>query len=181
MFPNGGKDVLRVPVSGQWSSARPNVLVVACSDGRLQEATDVFLANELGVVRYDRFYVPGGAGALVASGYDFVRAQQMRRECRYLIELHGIRKIVLLMHGPVAGGPAEASCADYRRKLPRASVEQLREQQTVDASQLLRQRTKWAGLAAVAVYRCEIDVGGAITFVDLAASSESRRVRLTRP
>jgi hypothetical protein len=166
---------MRVSVSGKWSSARPNVLVVACSDGRLQEATDVFLANELGVVRYDRFYVPGGAGALVASGYDFVRAQQMRRECRYLIELHGIGKIVLLMHGPVAGGPAEASCADYRRKLPRASVEQL----TEDANQLLRQRTKWAGLATVVVYRCEIDVGGAITFVDLAASSERRPVRMT--
>ena len=118
-------------------------------------------------------------GALVASGYDFARAQQMRRECRYLINLHGIGRIVLLMHGPVAGGPAEAACADYRRKLPRSSVEQLREQQTVDANQLLRQRTKWAGLATVVVYRCEIDVGGAIAFVDLAASSESRRVRMT--
>ena len=166
---------MRVPVSGTWSPARPNVLVVACSDGRLQEATDVFLANHLGVVRYDRFYVPGGAGALVASGYDFARAQQMRRECRYLIKLHGIGRIVLLMHGPVAGGPAEASCADYRRKLPRASVEQLREQQTMDANELMRQRTKWAGLATVVVYRCEIDAGGAITFADLAASSESRR------
>ena len=158
----------RVPVSGQWSSARPNVLVVACSDGRVQEATDVFLANELGVVRYDRFYVPGGAGALVASGYDFARAHQMRRECRYLIDLHGIGRIVLLMHGPAAGGPAEASCADYRRKLPRASVEQLRAQQAVDAEQLLRQRSKWAGRATVAVYRCEIDGGSRITFVDLA-------------
>jgi hypothetical protein len=170
---------MRVPVAGTWSPARPNVLVVACSDGRLQEATDVFLANELGVVRYDRFYVPGGGGALVASGYDFARAQQMKRECRYLIELHGIGRIVLLMHGPAAGGPAEAACADYRRKLPRASVEQLREQQAVDASHLMRQRSKWAGLATVAIYRCEIDVGGAITFVDLAASSESRRVRVT--
>lgn len=171
---------MRASVFGTWSAARPNVLVVACSDGRLQEATDVFLANELGIGRYDRFYVPGGAGALVASGYDFVRAQQMRRECRYLIELHGIGRIVLLMHGPAAGGPAEASCADYRRKLPRASVEQLREQQAVDADQLLRQRTKWAGLAHVVVYRCEIDAGGAITFVDLAASSESRRAKTKR-
>ena len=168
---------MRVPVSGQWSSARPNVLVVACSDGRVQEATDVFLANELGIVRYDRFYVPGGAGALVPSGYDFARAHQMRRECRYLIQLHGIGTIVLLMHGPVAGGPAEAACADYRRKLPRASVEQLREQQALDANQLLRQRTKWAGQATVVVYRCEIDAGGAMAFVDLAASSESHRVR----
>jgi hypothetical protein len=153
------------------------VLVVACSDGRLQEATDAFLANELGVVRYDRFYVPGGAGALVPSGYDFVRAQQMRRECRYLIQLHDIGRIVLLMHGPVAGGPAEGACADYRRKLPRASVEQLREQQRVDATQLLQQRAKWAGLASVVIYRCEVDVSGAIAFVDLAASGDSSRVR----
>lgn len=170
---------MRMPVPGRWSPARPNVLVVACSDGRLQEATDVFLANELGIVRYDRFYVPGGAGALVASGYDFARALQMRRECRYLIELHGVRQVVLLMHGPVAGGPAEASCADYRRKLPHASVEQLREQQTQDASQLLRQRAKWAGLASVVVYRCEIDIGGAIGFVDLAAAAEPRRTRMS--
>jgi hypothetical protein len=165
---------MRAPVPGKWSATRPNVLVVACSDGRLQEATDVFLANELGVVRYDRFYVPGGAGALVASGYDFARAHQMRRECRYLIELHAIGRIVLLMHGPVAGGPPEAACADYRRKLPRASVEQLREQQTIDATQLLRQRPKWAGPASVVVYRCEIDAAGGITFVDLAVPSESR-------
>jgi len=32
----------------QWSPARPRVLVVACSDGRLQEATDAFLASALG-------------------------------------------------------------------------------------------------------------------------------------
>ena len=104
----------------------------------------------------------------------------MRRECRYLIELHGIRQIVLLMHGPVASGPPEAACADYRRKLPRASVEQLRQQQSADANQLLRQRTKWAGLATVVVYRCEIDGSGAIAFVDLAASSESHRMKSTR-
>ena len=168
---------MRVPIPENWSAARPNVLVVACSDGRLQEATDVFLANALGILRYDRFYVPGGAGALAASGYDLARAQQMRRECRYLIELHGIGRIVLLMHGPAAGGPAEAACADYRRKLPRASVDQLREQQMVDAGQLLRQRTKWAGPATVDIYRCEIDAGGAIAFVDLPVSGESRRGR----
>ena len=175
MFPTDRKPPASVPVSGKWSAARPNVLVVACSDGRLQEATDAFLANQLGVVRYDRFYVPGGAGALVPSGYDFVRAQQMRRECRYLIKLHDVGKVVLLMHGPVVGGGMEAACADYRRKLPRASVEQLREQQVVDGSQLLQQRTKWAGLAAVLIYRCEVDVSGAIAFVDLAAANEPRR------
>jgi bifunctional non-homologous end joining protein LigD len=34
-------------------------MVVACSDGRLQEATDAFLAREFKITRYDRFYVPG--------------------------------------------------------------------------------------------------------------------------
>ena len=72
---------------GQWLPDRPNTLVIACSDGRLQEATDEFLAHHLQVTRYDRFYVPGGAGALAASGRDFLRAQQIRRECRYLVEL----------------------------------------------------------------------------------------------
>ncbi len=129
----------------------------------------MFLNDQLGIVRYDRFYVPGGAGALAASGCDFARAFQMRRECRYLIDLHRVERVVLLMHGPAETGPAEAACADYRRKLPRASIAQLREQQTRDARELLRQRARWAGRAATFVYRCEIDAGGPITFVDLAS------------
>src|SRR5262245_30227649 len=72
--------------SNEWSPERPNTLVIACSDGRLQESTDEFLAHHLHVTRYDRFYVPGGGGALSASGRDFLRAQQLRRECRYLID-----------------------------------------------------------------------------------------------
>jgi hypothetical protein len=72
------------------------------------------------------------------------------------------------MHGPIENGALEAACADYRRKLPRASVDQLREQQVTDARQLMRQRAKWAGGARVVVYRCEIGAGGLATFVDLA-------------
>jgi hypothetical protein len=43
---------------GEWSPDRPNTLVIACSDGRLQEATDEFLAHPLQVTSYDRFYGP---------------------------------------------------------------------------------------------------------------------------
>lgn len=153
---------------GLWSPVRPNVLVIACSDGRLQEATDAFLNRELGIARYDRFYVPGGAGALATSGYDFARALQMRRECRYLIELHAVSRVVLLVHGPSADGPLAAACADYRRKLPKAGVQELREQQATDARELLRLRAKWAGRASIAVYRCEVQSGGGIAFADLA-------------
>jgi hypothetical protein len=153
---------------GEWSPDRPNTLVIACSDGRLQEATDEFLAHHLHVTRYDRFYVPGGAGALTASGRDFLRAQQLRRECRYLIELHGVRHVVMLFHAPTRDGPIAAACADYRRKLPWASILELRGRQEQDAEELDRTREDWAGAATVMIYRCEVDSRGVIRFTDLA-------------
>ena len=159
---------------GQWSPDRPSTLVIACSDGRLQEATDEFLAHQLQVTRYDRFYVPGGAGALAASGRDFLRAQQLRRECRYLVDLHAVRHIVMLFHGPTMDGPLAAACADYRRKLPWASVAVLRDRQEQDAEELARIREEWGGAAAVAMYRCEVDGRGVIRFANLAGNVRSR-------
>jgi hypothetical protein len=163
-----------MPTARAWSPVRPDTLVVACSDGRLQEATDEFLARVLGVTRYDRFYVPGGAGALAASGRDFIRAGQMRRECRYLVDLHRVERVVLLFHGPTAGGALEAACADYRRKLPWAGVVTLRARQEQDALDLLAQRREWAGDAAVCLFRCEVAPGGATAFVDLGDDEASR-------
>ena len=157
----------RVGGLGQWKPDRPTTLVVACSDGRLQEATDHFLEQHLGVTRYDRFYVPGGGGALAASGRDFLRAQQLRRECRYLIDLHKVEQIVLLFHGPTSDGPITAACADYRRKMPHASVSGLRSRQEDDAAELRETREEWAGDASVAIYRCEVDTNGGIHFTDL--------------
>ena len=154
-----------------WTPERPETLVIACSDGRLQEATDAFLASRLHVTRYDRFYVPGGAGALASSGRDFIRAQQMRRECRYLIELHGVQQVVMLFHGPTADGPIAAACADYKRKLPWAGVKELRRRQEQDAEELDRIRDEWAVSATVAMYRCEVDARGALRFVELNAEA----------
>lgn len=155
----------------RWTSARPNALVVACSDGRLQEATDAFLAGELAITRYDRFYVPGGGGALASSGVDPARAQQMCGECRYLVDLHAVKRVILLFHGPSAAGRIEAACADYRRKLPWAPLAELRARQELDAVDLLGRRREWAGDAAVLLYRCEVDSAGALTFVNLDPDS----------
>lgn len=159
--------------SGEWLPDRPSTLVVACSDGRLQHATDDFLARHLGVTRYDRFYVPGGAGALAASGRDFLRAQQVRREVRYLVELHAVSRIVMLFHGPTASGPLAAACADYRRKLPWASVTELRLRQAQDAAELDLRHEEWADSATVSMYRCEVDESGGIRFVDLTDEAET--------
>ena len=151
----------------RWTPARPNALVVACSDGRLQEATDAFLAREFKITRYDRFYVPGGGGALASSGTDSARAQQMCAECKYLVDLHAVRRVIALFHGPSAAGRIEAACADYRRKLPWANLAQLRAQQEADAVDLLKIRREWASEADVLLYRCEVDSAGQLTFVNL--------------
>jgi hypothetical protein len=159
------------PAALRWTPARPNAMVVACSDGRLQEATDEFLARELRITRYDRFYVPGGGGALASSGTDPVRAQQMCAECKYLVELHAVKRVIALFHGPSASGRIEAACADYRRKLPWAPIAELRARQEQDAVDLLTRRREWASDAGVLLYRCEVDAAGALTFVNLDPDS----------
>jgi hypothetical protein len=156
-------------VEQRWDPTRPRVLVVACSDGRLQEATDEFLARRLGVAHYDRLYVPGGGGALSASNREFIRAHALRQECRFLVDAHGVERIVLLFHGPTADGPAESMCADYRRKHAWATTAQLRTQQEQDARDLIETRWQWAGAAQVLVYRCEVSASGTLAFVTLHA------------
>ena len=78
-----------------------------------------------------------------------------------------VRHVVMLFHGPTKDGPPAAACADYRRKLPWASVTELRRRQEQDAEELDRTREDWAGAAEVVIYRCEVDRHGAIGFADL--------------
>ena len=155
----------------RWTPTRPNALVVACSDGRLQEATDDFLEREFKITRYDRFYVPGGGGALASNGADDQRARQMCTECRYLVELHQVKRVIVLFHGPSANGRIEAACADYKRKLPWAPVAELRAQQDRDAVDLLQRRREWAADAGVLLFRCEVDPAGSLDFVNLDPES----------
>ena len=144
------------PLGLVWEPPRPRVLVIACSDGRLQEATDAFLARALDIRQYDRLYLPGGAGALSASGRDFMRAYELRRECRFLIAAHDVEQVVLLFHGPAPDGPPEAVCADYRRKQPWAKPADIRAQQEADVRDLLGRREEFAGAARLSTYRIEV-------------------------
>jgi hypothetical protein len=133
----------------------------------LQQQTDAFLTYQLGLTGFDRFYVPGGGGALASSGRDFIRAEQLRRECQYLIRLHEVSRVILLFHGPAISGPPESICADYHRKFPWGTPEMVREQQARDAIDLIERSTEWALDAAVSAYRCEIDADHRLAFVQL--------------
>jgi hypothetical protein len=169
--PNAGgrKSETALRLGRQWAPDRPHILVIACSDGRLQTATDEFLSRHLTIVDYDRLYLPGGAGALCPSGRDFMRAHQMQQECRLLIEVHQVENVIALFHGPGPDGPVEAICADYRRKMEWGTPDQVRERQTSDAHELLAERWQWAGKANVSMYRCEVEAAGNLRFVTLHA------------
>lgn len=155
-----------------WSPERPLVLVIACSDGRLQIATDEFLSRHLAITDYDRLYLPGGAGALSASGRDYMRAHQMQQECRALIEVHRVENVIALYHGPGPDGPTDAICADYRRKMEWGTPHQVRDRQADDARELLAERWQWAGKARVSMYRCEVEASGNLRFVTLHADPQ---------
>ncbi len=139
---------------GPWNDRQPGALVIACSDGRFGDEVDDFLHRRLGVPCYDRLYVPGGAGALASSGSEFLRAQRYRSECRFLIDAHGIKRVILFFHGPAEDGPAEAVCGDYNRRLPTSTPSAVRRQQERDARQILRD-----GLGdnvILEIYFCEV-------------------------
>ncbi|HET7234443.1 MAG TPA: hypothetical protein VFJ16_30800 [Longimicrobium sp.] len=149
-----------------WNPARPGVLVIACSDGRLQEQVDEFLAAR-GITHYDRLYVPGGPGALSSSGVSYARADQFRRECMFLFRAHGIEDVYLIYHGAAEDGPADATCADYRLKLPTHTPAQIREQQQRDAHEMIRDGFGWNVNPRIHSFRCEITGRGAVQFVEL--------------
>lgn len=151
-----------------WNRARPGALVVACSDGRLQENLDDFLKRSLQITHYDRLYAPGGAGALTRSGSDFIRAGFYRRECLDLLRLHSIQSLILLFHGPAQDGPAEAVCADYRRKFPASSPQDIRRQQEVDARELRSAGLGWPTPVRTLIFRCEVGADDVVRFVALA-------------
>ena len=149
--------------SRTWNGERPRTLVIACSDGRFQEEVDEFLQYHLAIDHYARLYVPGGAGALATSGIERARGERNLGECRFLISVHGIERIILLFHAPAVDGPAEATCGDYRRKLPTSSPAAIRRQQEQDAEQIWRD-----GLGdgiRLEIYRCEVTRDGLVGFV----------------
>lgn len=165
----------------RWEPDRPRILVAACSDGRLQEATDAFLARALGVRQYDRLYLPGGGGALAASGSDFLRAEKARQECRFLIEAHRVEHLILLFHGPAPGGPPEAVCADYRRKHSWQRPDQVRAQQEADVRDLLGRRSAFAREAQLSVYRFEVTADGVLEVAALHVDTVEQAKGRERP
>ncbi len=166
--------------SNLWMLERPHVLVVACSDGRYQKALDEFLQQQLGITDYDRLYVPGGPGALASSSLSYFRGDQFRQDTAFLLERHGVERLVLVFHGPMPNdGPLEATCADYDRKMPYASPAEIHAQHEKDLVEVLRGMRRIKPNLSIEIFRAEVRRDYRVHFTPLAEPADPYYVAVT--
>ena len=111
-----------------FDSNRILAAAVYCSDGRFGEQFDDFLQLALGLPRYDRLAVPGGAACLASHFPTYREEQGVLEQLRFLIDVHGIQRVVLIAH---------ENCAFYSSRL-RISPLQLESQQREDLKKAVR-------------------------------------------
>jgi hypothetical protein len=105
-----------------FESARIGAAAIYCSDGRLGDHFDDFLHTALRLPRYDRLALPGGAACLAGHFDTWLEEHAAVEQLRFLIEAHGLRRVVLIAH---------QDCAYYTRWLA-ASPQGLTERQHAD-------------------------------------------------
>ena len=105
-----------------FDTSRIRAAAIYCSDGRFGEQFDDFLQNALALPRYDRLAVPGGAACLAGHFGSFWEEEGLLEQLRFLIQVHGIERVVLIAH---------EGCAFYTERL-RVLPSQLQSQQWQD-------------------------------------------------
>ncbi len=81
-----------------YDEQRVGAAAIYCSDGRFGEQMDEFLHNSLGLPRYDRVAVPGGAACLAGHLMVYHEAQALDRQLSFLITAHALTRIVMIAH-----------------------------------------------------------------------------------
>lgn len=166
--PPGGESDTTFVSTHVWQTARPHILIVACSDGRYQLSLDEFLSHHLGITHYDRLYAPGGPGTLASSALSYFRGEQFRQEASFLVDAHGLEEIIFIFHGPMhQEGPPDATCADYRRKKPGAGTQEIYRQQEADLQEAVQAVMKANKDMRVSAFRAEVRANLQVQFVPL--------------
>jgi hypothetical protein len=103
-----------------FESARIGAAAIYCSDGRYGEQFDEFLHHSLGLPRYDRVAIPGGAACLAGHFASYREEDASLEEIRFLVESHNLEQLVLIAH---------ESCGYYLKwlHLPAAGLRQRQE------------------------------------------------------
>jgi hypothetical protein len=117
-----------------YEPQRIHAAAIYCSDGRLGEHFDDFLTNGLQLPRYDRLALPGGPATLAAHPEASLEHQAVAEELRFLVEVHGLQRVVLIQH---------QNCAFYtgRLKLSGFQVEPQQRDDLAEAAEFVRQVT----------------------------------------
>lgn len=141
--------------------AEPEVLAIHCSDYRIQAGLREFLDEGLGLrARYDLLVVPGGPQCLVEFGPLPKFSWSGRRWCRALVELHALKRLVLVAH---------QDCGWYRRLqeyLPSPHPPRLVQEDDLRAAK--RAASPWGAGLAVELFYAGWDEAGALTVEPVA-------------
>ncbi len=126
----------------RYEPSRIHAAAVYCSDGRVGEHFDDFLQNGLALPRYDRVCLPGGPACLAGYPQAHLEEQGILDELAFLVEVHKLRRIVLIAH---------QGCAFYstRLELREARLELVQRADLVRAAAMVHRVT---GLDAVEGY-----------------------------
>lgn len=100
-----------------YDSDRIHAAAIYCSDGRLGEHFDDFLQNGLSLPRYDRVTLPGGPGCLAGHPQAHLEEQGVIDELQFLVEVHGLKRVVLIAHQGCAFYAARLTLKEPRLEL----------------------------------------------------------------
>ena len=100
-----------------YERARIHAAAIYCSDGRVGEQFDDFLQNGLKLPRYDRVALPGGPACLADHPQAHSLAQGVVDELKFLVEVHGLKRVVLIAHEACAFYTTRLELKDRRLEL----------------------------------------------------------------
>lgn len=100
-----------------YERARIGAAAIYCSDGRVGEHFDDFLHNGLKLPRYDRVALPGGPACLAGHVQAHVQEQGVVDELKFLVDVHQLKRVVLIAHEGCAFYSARLSLQDRRMEL----------------------------------------------------------------
>jgi hypothetical protein len=81
-----------------FEEVRIRAAAIYCSDGRFGEQCDDFLQNALGLPRYDRLAIPGGAACLGGHFSAYREEDALRAQLEFLITAHELSRVILIAH-----------------------------------------------------------------------------------
>ena len=135
--------VPRAPYESKLAYDRTRIKAasVYCSDGRVGEHFDEFLQQGLSLPRYDRVALPGGPACLAGHPQAHLEEQGVVDELKFLVESHGLKRIVLIAH---------QGCAFYmdRLKLEGRRLELVQRADLVRAAAFAHRVTGLSDIAA---------------------------------